>query len=274
MPVLHIPYFGAKSQMVDKIWSILPPHRIWVDVFGGGGSVTWSKPKSTVEIYNDVGNVALFFRVLRDNTDELMRRIELTCSSRQEKEECYAILHSLPGVYDEVEIARAFFVQVVQSFRHTEDDKTWLNKFNPDREKIVEWNYFTQMLYPIAYRCKQMRIERKDFRYILDRYDTKETLFYCDPPYDLNSRKGGGYEHELTENDQCELLASLSLIQGNAIVSGYHSDIYDTLLEDWQLIEIIKPLQVNPGSQKNIKEDRVECLWIKNNQPTLWEINE
>jgi len=60
-------YFEGKSQFAGFIARLLPPHRCYVEVFGGMGSVLLAKTRSHVEVYNDI-NSDLFnmFRCLQE----------------------------------------------------------------------------------------------------------------------------------------------------------------------------------------------------------------
>lgn len=65
----------------------MPQHRIYVEPYGGGGSVLLRKPASFAEIYNDLdGEIVNVFRVARERGDELVRAIELTPFAREEFE--------------------------------------------------------------------------------------------------------------------------------------------------------------------------------------------
>jgi DNA adenine methylase len=50
-PVLR--YHGGKWLLAEWIISHFPPHRIYTEVFGGGGSVLMQKSRCYAEVYND-----------------------------------------------------------------------------------------------------------------------------------------------------------------------------------------------------------------------------
>lgn len=63
-----ITWVGGKGLMVGKLLKLLPPHRHYVEVFGGGASLLSAKgPAGGVEVYNDIdAGLVHFFRTLRD----------------------------------------------------------------------------------------------------------------------------------------------------------------------------------------------------------------
>ena len=94
-PVLR--YMGGKWRLAPWILRHLPPHRTYVEPFGGAASVLLRKPRAYAEIYNDLdGEIVSLFRVLRDPeaAAELVRRIALTPFAREEFDGNY-IVHSL-----------------------------------------------------------------------------------------------------------------------------------------------------------------------------------
>lgn len=84
-PVLR--YHGGKWKLAEWLIGLMPPHRVYVEPFGGGGSVLMRKPRSYAEVYNDRwAEVVNVFRVLRDpaQASKLIRALELTPYARDE----------------------------------------------------------------------------------------------------------------------------------------------------------------------------------------------
>jgi len=81
-------HFGSKVMMLPTLLDLFPPHRIFVDLFGGSGCVLYAKPKSRYEIYNDLDHhLANFFRVIRsDQVGKLIELVHHTPWSREEFE--------------------------------------------------------------------------------------------------------------------------------------------------------------------------------------------
>ena len=110
-PVLR--YYGGKWKFASWIISFFPPHRTYVEVFGGAGSVLLKKPKSHTEVYNDIDEeVVNLFRVLRDKkqAEELIRLVKLTPLARAEYERAFEI------VDDPIERARRTIIRSHMGF--------------------------------------------------------------------------------------------------------------------------------------------------------------
>lgn len=48
-----ISYYGGKQSMLKDILPRIPEHRIYTEVFFGGGAVYWAKQPVEVEVIND-----------------------------------------------------------------------------------------------------------------------------------------------------------------------------------------------------------------------------
>ena len=94
-------YSGGKAHLAPWIISQLPEHASYCEPFCGSAAVLLQKPRAPLEILNDLnGDIANFFRVLRDHGDDLRRRVNLTPYSREVDEE---------PADDPIELARRFF---------------------------------------------------------------------------------------------------------------------------------------------------------------------
>ena len=108
------PWFGGKQKLADDIIALFPHHRVYCEVFGGGGSVLLSKPPVVFDVYNDAEDgLVNFFTVLRDRPEHLVPLLELTPYARSEFLHC---VDTWRDVGDPVERARRFYVVVSQCF--------------------------------------------------------------------------------------------------------------------------------------------------------------
>jgi DNA adenine methylase len=76
------------------------------------------------------------------------------------------------------------------------------------------WLAMIERLSRLHERLRTVQIEKADFREIIDRYDSTESLFYADPPYQQDTRTGGRYPHEMTRRDHDELIQGILLVTG------------------------------------------------------------
>ncbi len=83
--IAHPPlrYHGSKWRLAPWIIDRFPPHRLYCEPFGGGAAILLRMMPSEVEIYNDIdGRVVNFFRMVREQTSELMVQLLLTPYAR------------------------------------------------------------------------------------------------------------------------------------------------------------------------------------------------
>ena len=84
-PILR--YHGGKWLLAPWIISHFPKHKIYVEPFGGGGSVLLRKSRVYAEVYNEMdGEMSNPFRVARDNGQRLKNMLKYTPYSREEFE--------------------------------------------------------------------------------------------------------------------------------------------------------------------------------------------
>jgi DNA adenine methylase len=104
-----IPYFGGKITLGPAIAALLPAHRHYVEPFCGSLAVLFAKQRSGMETVNDLdGELMTFWRVLREQPDDLIRVCALTPHSRGEHQAAYE-----PAGTD-LETARRVFVRLTQ----------------------------------------------------------------------------------------------------------------------------------------------------------------
>lgn len=262
-------WYGGKYSHLDWLLPLLPKTIHYCEPFGGSAAVLLNRSPSPVETYNDIdGEVVNFFRVLRDQQEELIKAIGLTPFSREEFR--IAAEESTDGISD-LERARRFFVrarQVRTGLAQTASVGRWAHCKLTSRAgmagAVSRWLGSVEGLSEIVQRLLRVQIENASAVEVIQRYDSPETLFYCDPPYPHDSRSDvNAYGFEMTDEEHRALAEVLHNVQGKVAISSYHCNLMDDLYSDWDYIESApkKAHSTNTRSD-NIKQDRIEVLWV------------
>lgn len=254
-------WYGGKFNHLSWLLPLLPEATHYCEPFGGSAAVLLNRKPSPVETYNDVdGEVVNFFRVLRNNQEELIKAIGLTPFSREELR--IAAEQSTDNLSN-LERARRFFVrarQVRTGLAQTASAGRWAHCKLTTRAgmagAVSRWLGSVEGLSEIVQRLLRVQIENAQAIEVIQRYDSEETLFYCDPPYPHGSRGDAkAYRYEMTDYDHQKLSKVLHQVKGKVALSGYHCELLDTLYKDWNCIES------QPKQCLSVKQPRTEVLW-------------
>jgi DNA adenine methylase len=256
-------WYGGKYSHLDWLLPLLPKCHHYCEPFGGSAAVLLNREPSPVETYNDLdGEVVNFFRILREKKDELIYLIGMTPFSRKE----FSLAINTNGNEENlepIERARRFFVrarQVRTGLAQTASIGRWANCLNTSRAgmsgAVSRWLGSVEGLEYIASRLLTVQIENDSAEKIIDRYDSKETLFYCDPPY-LHKSRGDSkaYSFEMTDTQHRLLAEKLHNVIGKVAISGYECDIMYSLYKNWTV------QKEKPKIAMSIKKVRQEVLW-------------
>jgi DNA adenine methylase len=251
-------YFGGKWAIAPWVISHLPPHRIYVEPFGGAASILLRKPRSKIEVYNDLDEeIVGIFRVVQDPLlcRALMRRLRRTPYARREFELAFQASDD-PVIRAARAITRAY-----QSFHHEALFNPRKTTFADARHrtgghsKAHEWMNYPRSLAAISRRLAGVVIECRDALAVIRAQDCPDTLFFVDPPYVPSTRSKSGYRCELDEAGHVALLDQLKAVNGMVVLAGYPSDLYDDALKNWQRVE-------RPHHAAGSIRPRTEVLWI------------
>lgn len=245
-------YPGAKWGMAKKIISMMPPHRSYVEPFFGSGAVLFNKSPSPIETINDIdGDVVNFFKVLREQPEELYSLISMTPYARDVFEDAH-----LQRGTTELERAYKFAIRSKMGYGFKTYQKTGFKMDIHGRENSYAvncWNRLSLDLFEAAARLKEVQIENRPALDIIRRFNFENVLIYADPPYLLETRGGKQYKHEMTEQDHVDLLDALKQHKGSVILSGYPSEMYERELAGWT--------RVTRKSYNQNRDQRTEVLW-------------
>ncbi|MCA9996080.1 MAG: DNA adenine methylase [Anaerolineales bacterium] len=262
-------WYGGKYSHLDWLLPLLPEATHYCEPFGGSAAVLINRQPSPIETYNDIdGEVVNFFRVLRTQKEALIEAIGLTPFSREEFRDA---INDTGSPLSDLERARRFFIrarQVRTGLAQSASEGRWAHCKLTSRAgmagAVSRWLGSVEGLAEVAQRLLRVQIENDPAIQIIQRYDSEETLFYCDPPYVHESRSDiNAYAYEMSDDEHRELAAVLHRVKGKVAVSGYHCSLMDELYGDWKMVAAPsrKAHSTNTRSD-SLKQDRTEVLWI------------
>lgn len=253
-----IKWVGGKSQLRKEIISLIPPHKTYVETFGGAGWVLFGKPPSPVEYLNDIDNGLInLYLVVRDHLDEFTDRLNglpisetlfkvaiddipsgyldgiSTVSQGYTKMDLKGAedAHGIPSVDDAVRlyyiIANAYNGKIAghPSFSVNADRESSFVKFYS-----LDWQ-------GIQNRLKRVTILNRDFGDILKLLDKPETFFYLDPPYICATDNRRYYRYTFTREDHSRLLVYLTELEGMFLLSYGNTPEIREMYSDFTILE-------------------------------------
>lgn len=169
---------GGKSRLVDELLPLVPPHDCYVEPFAGGIALLLAKPRSKLEVLNDVnGDLVNFYRCVRFHTDSLLTELEFVLNSREEFDD----FRRQPGLTD-IQRAARWYYRNKNCFGGDN-----MNSFGTgalsgggahgSREARME------VIRLLNLRLDRTVIESEPWEKCVERYDRGSTFFFLDPPY-------------------------------------------------------------------------------------------
>lgn len=261
-PILR--WHGGKWMLAPWIIGHFPPHRCYVEPYGGAWSVGFRKPRAEAEVWNDLDDELVnLFSVLRDpaGAQSLVDALRLTPFARSEFLTAYERT-DLP-----VERARRLIIRSFMGHGSDGASGQYRTGFRANSNRsgstpAVDWVNVPDSLELAIARARGVVIESRPALQVMTAHDDADTLHFVDPPYLHETRaranrradNGGVYRHELSDDDHRELLEFLAQVRGMVILCGYPSDLYDRMLPGWRRIE--RPALADGALP------RTEVLWI------------
>lgn len=215
----------------------------YLEPFGGGLNILFSKNKSEREIISDIDlEILNIYKALRDESTELIRRANL--------------YKHTPETFDKIEKKTQFddyLDQAVHDFLLRKMSRNGQKKLYLKINNQKQWKESISCLSTNAERIKEVFMFNKPALDVIRAFDSKETLIYCDPPYLYESKKSKiMYNSEIDPEDHIELHQVLNDFNGKVVLSGCMSPLYKRLYKNWNM------------SKKRIdtaKDKRTEILW-------------
>lgn len=271
-PVLR--YHGGKWKLAPWVIQHFPPHRGYVEPFGGAASVLMRKPRVYAEVYNELdGEVVNVFRVLQDpeTAERLARLVRLTPFSRGEFALAYhptddpverarrTIIKSFMGFGSSAIHGRSRGMRTAATVYTTPATGFRANCERSGTTPAHDWASWPDCIVAFVERLRGVIIESRDALEVMQTHDRGDVLHYVDPPYPRLTRskqrkRKSEYLFEMTDDDHRALAAVLHRLTGYVVVSGYRCDLYDDLYATWTSAET--------NALADGARPRRECLWL------------
>jgi DNA adenine methylase len=179
----------------------------------GGVFLRRVRPART-EVINDLsGDVANLFRVVRRHYEPFVAELRWLFSSREEFDRQNRID---PSTLTDIERAVRFLYLQRLAFGGKVDGRTFgVDLRTPSRFNLGR---LRAELRALSRRLEPVKIERLDWSEVIRRYDSVETLFYLDPPYDETTGYGlpFGRERYVAMAEQLAGIAGQFILSINA----------------------------------------------------------
>lgn len=251
-------WLGGKSRVRNQLYELFPKHVCFVEVFAGAASVILGKDPTTSrsEVLNDMdGELINFWRIIKHRPAEFVEAASWMIPSRV----IFNELRSTEGVGGEVTRAVHFFTMMKLSFgaRRMSPSFGFKRKGRP----VLNWPVTKQEVKAVVDRLRIVWVERLPWDKLVDLYDSKDTFFYLDPPYRVESAKA--YRHFFSDEDHARLADRLlASVKGKWLLS-YNDDRYIRALYRGRGIKIGK-LETTYTIQKGDNKRHATELLIRN----------
>ncbi|MCF7944850.1 MAG: DNA adenine methylase [Spirochaetia bacterium] len=249
-------YYGGKQQLVSKILSIIPSHRLYCEPFLGGGAVFFAKPQSDSEVINDTNRELInFYEIIQNDFVSLEKEVQISLHSRDLHRKA-TVIYNNPDMFTKLKRAWAVWILANESYSSMLNGTFGYDLTGQTARKVM--NKRDGFTLDYAIRLQGVEIECTDALRIIRSRDSEDSFFYCDPPY-INTDCGhyDGYSVE----DYMMLLNVLEKIEGKFLLSSFPNEVLDKYLpkNDWCTKQIEMNMSVNAKSE-NRKKTKTEVF--------------
>ncbi|AQW81245.1 adenine-specific DNA methyltransferase [Campylobacter pinnipediorum subsp. pinnipediorum] len=236
-------WVGGKSKLAKDIIALMPKHDKYVEVFGGALSVFYQKSPSKCEILNDInGELINLHRIIKTRPQSL--NIELNNMLRS-REIFYLIKDKKLKPRNNIQRAALYFYLISLSFGSKGNNFVMAKNRNP---KNIYRDFAVQ-----SRKLKRAIIENMSYERLIKEYDSKDTLFYLDPPY-VGTESYYKTPKDFNIADHKNLSYILSNINAKFILSYNDCDLVRELYSDFIIKELNIRYTLNAKTNKINKE--------------------
>jgi len=223
-PKITYRQYGGKATIAKWIVAQFPEHRVYMEPCCGSAVVLLTKPRSFIEIINDLDDgIMAMWRAIQSQPEQLAALVWATP---------YTAANWRTQPVDDVDRAALLMAQGAQFYCGNGNSSTWaIDKcaaaHKPSPEVWADW--FLRIL-PAANRVRGVELLHEDALLAIQRvYKNAEALIYIDPPYVGHEKE---YRYQIDYPGMVELAKAST---AKVIVS--ESPAAASFFTDWNRIE-------------------------------------
>jgi len=202
---------GGKTRLLKHILPLIPKHTCYCEPFAGGVAVLLAKPRSSIEVINDLnGDLITFYRCVRYHSDVLLTELEFVLNSRKE----FLDFRDQAGLTDIQRAARWFFRN--KTCFGGADMRSFGISAVSGGAALGSRSARMEAIRALNVRLDKVCIEHLDWQKCIDLYDRPTTFFFIDSPY---TECGATMYAAWTNTDVQILRDRLARLRGSWIVT-------------------------------------------------------
>jgi DNA adenine methylase len=176
---------AGKKRIAARLVSMLPAHKTYVEPFAGSGAVLFAKEPSSVEVINDADpEIADAYRLLKGLNQKGLARLRQMSWTGDPK--TFKQLVESEPTDDVAKLHRFLYVT------HFSYGKLRGKSFSPSGVGVEAKTI--KRIEQFVPRLRNVKIYGGDYEKVVRKYDSKDTVFFLDPPYP-------GYNVNVGESD-------------------------------------------------------------------------
>lgn len=235
----------GKSKLAARIIEEFPVHERYCEVFGGALNVFYRKPRSKLEVVNDINadlvNLHLQIQKRPQSLQLYLNRMLIS------RDIFSKIKNKSLQPRNDIQRAAYYFYLLSLSFGSKGEHFAMPRGAKPKIKDIYrDFHVWSK-------RLKGVCIENMDFKKLIQTYDSPQTLFYLDPPY-IGTESYYQTPQGFHIDQHIELANILKTIQGKFVLSYNDCEVVRDLYKSFELIEVETVYSLNGANKKLAKE--------------------
>jgi len=251
---------GSKKRFAHLLSFLAPEHSTYVEPFVGSGAFYWHKDPSTKEVVNDLDkDVAKTLRLIKKAPTNLALYPQHLDTVPKLK----AFLKAHMGAST---VPNELTKQVIVHCNG------WMGKqVSKSLNVLRDSNPFNKLKHIAEYkaRMRNTTVLSEDYVKVINKYNTKDTFFFLDPPYENSG--GLGYAKGSAEFDFERLADALSKIKGKWLMTINDSPFIRGLFKPYHIAGVTIRGHKGTGKVSIGYNDRAELLVSNYPLPAGWK---